>query len=272
MSKSLFALPFVALAMIAAAPVSAQTAAAPKISLNPPAEIAADPANRLNITLSNGGTVVIQLRPDVAPIHVQRIQGLVSSGFYNGTVFHRVIPGFMAQGGDPTGTGNGDSPLPDLPPEFNDLPHLRGVMSMARTEDPNSANSQFFVMLAPTFSLDHKYTGFGRVVSGMQFVDSIAPGEPPAQPTKIVRAWLDGPAPAAVAQAAPVSAPAQAQPTAGTAAPGPVAPASADAAPAAPAPAEPSPDSPAPETPAPADAAPDPAEPAPEPAAPTPGA
>ena len=287
MSKSLFALPFVAFALAVAAPATAQTAAAPKISLNPPAEIAADPANRLNITLSNGGTVVIQLRPDVAPMHVQRIQGLVSSGFYNGTVFHRVIPGFMAQGGDPTGTGNGDSPLPDLAPEFNDLPHLRGVMSMARTEDPNSANSQFFVMLAPTFSLDHKYTGFGRVVSGMQFVDQIAPGEPPAQPTKIVRAWLDGPTPAAVAQAASVAAPAPAQSTADTAAPGPAAPASVEAAPAAAAPAEAAPVSTAPEAPAPADAAavstapetpatddvaPAPAEPAPEPAAPTPGA
>jgi peptidylprolyl isomerase len=127
----------------------------------------------------------------------------------------------MAQGGDPTGTGNGNSPLPDLAAEFNDLPHLRGVMSMARTEDPNSANSQFFIMLAPTFKLDHDYTGFGRVVSGMQFVDAIAPGEPPAQPTKIVRAWLDGPAPVAVAVApaqppvpAPVAAPAQTRPQA----------------------------------------------------------
>jgi cyclophilin family peptidyl-prolyl cis-trans isomerase len=199
MSKSLFALPFVALALIAAKPADVPATAKP--SLNAPAEIAADPANRLNIELSNGGTVVIQLRPDVAPRHVQRIQQLASSGFYNGTIFHRVIPGFMAQGGDPTGTGNGDSPLPNLEAEFNDLPHLRGVMSMARAEDPNSANSQFFIMLAPTFKLDHDYTGFGRVVSGMQFVDSIAPGEPPASPTKIVRAWLDGPAPMAVAAA-----------------------------------------------------------------------
>ena len=199
MSKSLFALPFVALALVAAKPAEAPAVAKP--SINAPAEIAADPANRLNIQLSNGGTVVVQLRPDVAPNHVRRIQQLVSSGFYNGTVFHRVIPSFMAQGGDPTGTGEGDSPLPDLAPEFNALPHLRGVMSMARTEDPNSANSQFFVMLAPTFSLDHKYTGFGRVISGMQFVDSIAPGEPPENPTKIVRAWLDGPMPQAVATA-----------------------------------------------------------------------
>ena len=208
MFKPLFALPFVALALIAAKP--AATPAAPKVSLNPPAEIAADPANRLNLELSNGGKVVIQLRPDFAPNHVRRIQTLASTGFYNGTTFHRVIPGFMAQGGDPTGTGEGDSPLPNLQAEFNDLPHLRGVVSMARTDDENSANSQFFIMLAPTFSLDHKYSGFGRVISGMQFVDTIAPGEPPAQPTKIVRAWLDGPAPAAVAVApAPAQSPAQ---------------------------------------------------------------
>ena len=206
MSKTLFALPFVALTLIAAKPVEAPVRAKP--SMNAPAEVAADPANRLNIELSNGGTVVIQLRPDVAPNHVQRIQQLVGSGFYNGTVFHRVIPGFMAQGGDPTAKGDGGSPLPDLAAEFNALPHLRGVMSMARTEDPNSANSQFFIILAPTFSLDHKYTGFGRVLSGMQFVDGIAPGEPPAEPTKIVRAWLDGPAPVAVAGApAPAEAP-----------------------------------------------------------------
>jgi cyclophilin family peptidyl-prolyl cis-trans isomerase len=206
MSKTLFALPFVALTLIAAKPVEAPVRAKP--SMNAPAEVAADPANRLNIELSNGGTVVIQLRPDVAPNHVQRIQQLVGSGFYNGTVFHRVIPGFMAQGGDPTAKGDGGSPLPDLAAEFNALPHLRGVMSMARTEDPNSANSQFFIILAPTFSLDHKYTGFGRVLSGMQFVDGIAPGEPPAEPTKIVRAWLDGPAPVAVAAApAPAEAP-----------------------------------------------------------------
>ena len=213
MAKALFALPFVALALIAAKP--AVVAAPAKPSMNAPAEIAADPANRLNLELSNGGTVVIQLRPDVAPHHVQRIQQLASSGFYNGTVFHRVIPGFMAQGGDPTGTGAGDSPLPNLAAEFNDLPHVRGVMSMARAEDPNSANSQFFIMLAPTFKLDHKYTGFGRVIAGMQFIDTIAPGEPPANPTKIVRAWLDGPAPVAVAAApaeAPATAPAEAPP------------------------------------------------------------
>jgi cyclophilin family peptidyl-prolyl cis-trans isomerase len=217
MFKSLFALSFVSLALIAAKP--AEVPAAPKPSINAPAEIAADPANRLNIQLSNGGTVVIQMRPDVAPNHVRRMQTLVTSGFYNGTIFHRVVPGFMAQGGDPTGTGSGDSPLPNLEPEFNALPHMRGVLSMARAEEENSANSQFFIMLAPGFTLDHKYTGFGRVISGMQFVDSITPGEPPENPTKIVRAWLDGPMPQAVAAApaqpqpqAEVPAPAQPQP------------------------------------------------------------
>ncbi len=198
MFKPLFALPFVAFALIAS-PVGAQ--APQKPSINAPSEVAADPANRLNIELSSGGTVVIQLRPDAAPNHVRRIQELASSGFYNGTIFHRVIPGFMAQGGDPQGTGAGGSPLPDLQAEFNDLPHLRGVLSMARAEDENSANSQFFIMLAPSFQLDHKYTGLGRVISGMQYVDGIATGEPPAQPTKIVRAWLDGPVPMAVAAA-----------------------------------------------------------------------
>ena len=210
MSKALFALPFLALALIAAKPAEAPATAKP--SLNAPAEIAADPANRLNIALSNGGTVVIQLRPDFAPNHVRRVQALVEQGFYNGTIFHRVIPGFMAQGGDPQGTGTGGSDLPDLAAEFNDLPHLRGVASMARSQEENSANSQFFIMLAPNFGLDHKYTSFGRVIAGMQHVDTIAPGEPPAQPTKIVRAWLDGPAPAAAAAAAaapPAPAPAQ---------------------------------------------------------------
>ena len=207
MFKPLFALPFVALALIAAKPAPP----APSFNINPPAEIVADPANHLNVELSSGGTVVIQLRPDLAPNHVRRIQTLASTGFYNGTIFHRVIPGFMAQGGDPTGTGSGDSPLPNLAAEFNNLPHMRGVLSMARAEDENSANSQFFIMLGPTMSLDHKYTALGRVTSGMQFVDQIAPGEPPAAPTKIVRAWLDGPMPAAPVAAAVTAPAAQAQ-------------------------------------------------------------
>jgi cyclophilin family peptidyl-prolyl cis-trans isomerase len=185
----------------------------PRLSVVPPAEIAADPANRWTLELSNGGKVVVLLRPDVAPNTVYRIQQLTSQGFYDGVMFHRVIPGFMAQGGDPKGTGEGGSTLPDIAAEFTDYPHIRGVASMARSDDRNSANSQFFIMLAPTFSLDHDYTGFGRVIAGMQFVDAIAPGEPPAAPTKIVRAWLDGPMPVAVAAAPP---PAPVQPQADT--------------------------------------------------------
>ena len=192
MRKSLMLLPFLGLALIAATPPTK-----PGLSIVAPAEIAADPANRLNIELSSGGTVVVQLRPDAAPNHVYRIQQLATSGFYNGLNFHRVIPGFMAQGGDPEGTGAGGSKLPDVAAEFNSLPHMRGVISMARSESPDSANSQFFIVLAPTMRLDKKYTAFGRVISGMQNVDKIAPGEPPAAPTKIVRMWIDGPLPAA---------------------------------------------------------------------------
>jgi peptidylprolyl isomerase len=204
MNKRLFALPFLALAVIAAKP--APVAIKPPVSIVAPAEVAADPANRWTLELSNGGKVVIQLRPDVAPQHVYRIQQLTVAGFYDGLLFHRVIPGFMAQGGDPMGTGEGGSKLPDVPAEFNDLPHVRGVASMARADDPNSANSQFFIMLAPRFALDHKYSAFGRVIEGMANVDGIAVGEPPAQPTRIVRATIGGPLPAppVVTAAAPV--------------------------------------------------------------------
>ncbi len=194
MNKSLIALPFLAFALIAAKP--APPPVKPPLPMAAPAEIAADPANRWTLELSNGGKVVIQLRPDIAPQHVYRIQQLTSQGFYNGLVFHRVIPGFMAQGGDPKGTGEGGSTLPDVPAEFNDLPHLRGVASMARADAPDSANSQFFILLAPTFKLDHKYSGFGRVIEGMAAVDGIAVGEPPEQPTRIVRASIGGPLPA----------------------------------------------------------------------------
>jgi len=208
MNKSLIALPFLAFALIAAKPAPLPPAK-PAISIAAPAEIAADPANRWTLELSNGGRVVIQLRPDVAPGTVYRIQQLTSQGFYNGLTFHRVIPGFMAQGGDPKGTGEGGSTLPDLTAEFNDLPHLRGVASMARSEEPNSGNSQFFIMLAPRFSLDHKYSAFGRVIEGMASVDGIAVGEPPAAPTRIVSASIGGPLPAppAVAAAAPAAEP-----------------------------------------------------------------
>ena len=204
MRKSLMLLPFLGLSLIAAKPPAVP--AAPALSIVPPAEIAADPSNRLNIQLSSGGTVVILLRPDAAPNHVHRVQQLAASGFYNGLTFHRVIPGFMAQGGDPLGTGAGGSKLPDIAAEFNTLPHMRGVLSMARSEKPDSANSQFFIVLAPTMRLDKQYTAFGRVISGMQFVDGIAPGEPPAEPTRIVRMWIDGPVPAAQTAEAPKTA------------------------------------------------------------------
>ena len=246
MIKKLIALPFLAFALVAAKQAPPPPPK-PPVSLTAPAEVVADPANRWTLELSNGGKVVVQLRPDVAPGHVYRIQQLTSQGFYNGLAFHRVIPGFMAQGGDPTGTGAGGSKLPDLAAEFNDLPHLRGVTSMARTEAPNSANSQFFIMLGPTFKLDHKYSAFGRVVDGMAAVDQIAVGEPPAQPTRIVRASIGGPLPAppAIAAApAPETAPAPAPAAATTpaAATGPASPTapSTEAAPPAPA-SEPSP-------------------------------
>ncbi|WP_308516131.1 peptidylprolyl isomerase [Sphingomonas flavescens] len=161
-------------------------------SLVAPAEVAAVPANHLFLELSNGGKVEIVMRPDLAPHHVERIQTLVRRGFYNGLTFHRVIPGFMAQGGDPKGNGSGGSDLPDLKAEFTGIPFLRGGFAAARAEDKDTANSQFFICFAPRPDLDNKYTVMGRVVAGMDAVDAIAPGEPPAEPTKIVRAYLGG--------------------------------------------------------------------------------
>ena len=229
MIKRLVALPFLAFALVAAK--DAQLPAKPPVSLIAPAEVAADPANRWTLELSNGGKVVIQLRPDIAPQHVFRIQQLTTAGFYDGLIFHRVISGFMAQGGDPLGTGEGGSKLPDLPAEFSDLPHVRGVASMARAQDPNTGNSQFFIMLAPRFALDHKYSAFGRVVEGMAAVDGIAVGEPPASPTKIVRATIGGPLPAPpVVAAAPAPAQPEMAPPAETPAPAAAAPATSPAA------------------------------------------
>ena len=195
MSKALFALPFLAFAMIAAKPAPVAVPTMPSIFA--PADVAANPANTLNLELSNGGKVVIQMRPDLAPHHVERIQTLVRQGFYNGLPFHRVIPGFMAQGGDPKGTGEGRSTLPDLKAEFTNMPVLRGTVAMARADAPDSANSQFFIMFAPNIGIDRHYTVWGRVTAGMDAVDKIAVGEPPEQPTKIVRAYLgDAAAPA----------------------------------------------------------------------------
>ncbi len=150
--------------------------------------------DKLTFTLDTGngegGDVVIQLRPDLAPGHVARIKELVSEGFYDGVVFHRVIPGFMAQGGDPTGTGMGGSDKPDLMAEFNAEPHVRGVCSMARTSAPNSANSQFFICFDDARFLDKQYTVWGVVESGMEHVDALPKGEPPRAPGKIVKATL----------------------------------------------------------------------------------
>jgi cyclophilin family peptidyl-prolyl cis-trans isomerase len=170
---------------------------------------AIDPQNILNLQLSTGGTVRILMRPDKAPGHVARVKLLTRAGFYDGVIFHRVIEGFMAQTGDPDGNGQGGSPLPDLKAEFNDLPHFRGVVSMARTDSPDTANSQFFIVFMPSMRLDGKYTGFGRVISGMEFVDTIERGEPPVTPSRIVRAWIDadGPNAARVALVVPPPAP-----------------------------------------------------------------
>jgi peptidylprolyl isomerase len=145
-------------------------------------------AERLTLTLSSGGEVVIKLRPDLAPKHVERVASLAESGFYDGVKFHRVIPGFMAQGGDPTGTGMSGSKLPDLKAEFSGEPHVRGVVSMARKPDPNSANSQFFICLDDATFLDNQYTVWGEVESGMEHVDALPAGEPPREPGKIVKA------------------------------------------------------------------------------------
>ena len=147
-------------------------------------------ANTLTLTLSSGGDVVIKLRPDLAPGHVERIAGLARDGFYDGVVFHRVIPGFMAQGGDPTGTGMGGSKQPDLKAEFNSEPHVRGTCSMARAQNPNSANSQFFICFDDARFLDNQYTVWGQVESGMEYVDALPVGEPPREPGKIVKATV----------------------------------------------------------------------------------
>ena len=156
-----------------------------------------DPENTLIVELESG-PVTIKLRPDLAPQHVARIKELAREGFYDGVVFHRVIPGFMAQGGDPTGTGTSGSSKPNLPAEFSKQPHVRGVCSMARTANPNSANSQFFFMRQAYPSLDKRYTAFGRVVSGLDVVRAIKVGEPVADPQdKMLKVQLLADMPAA---------------------------------------------------------------------------
>jgi peptidylprolyl isomerase len=147
-------------------------------------------ADTLTLTLSTGGDVVIKLRPDLAPGHVERIAGLAKEGFYDGVVFHRVIPGFMAQGGDPTGTGMGGSDLPDLKAEFSSQPHVRGTCSMARAANPDSANSQFFICFDDARFLDRQYTVWGEVESGMEHVDALPTGEPVPNPGRIEKATV----------------------------------------------------------------------------------
>jgi peptidylprolyl isomerase len=151
--------------------------------------LAQDPENTLVLDLSTGGRVVIAMRPDLAPKHVERIKELVRQGFYDGVVFHRVIDGFMAQTGDPTGTGRGGSGE-KLTAEFTDTPYVRGVVGMARSASPNSADSQFFIMFGPAPSLNGQYTVWGEVVEGMDAVDSIKRGEPPSNPDRIVKASI----------------------------------------------------------------------------------
>ena len=148
----------------------------------------------LTLTLDTGngtgGDVKIKLRPDLAPGHVARITELANEGFYDGVKFHRVIPGFMAQGGCPQGTGMGGSDKPDLKAEFNAEPHVRGVCSMARTSAPHSANSQFFICFDDATFLDRQYTVWGVVEEGMEHVDALPKGEPPREPGKIVKATV----------------------------------------------------------------------------------
>lgn len=183
------------LAALALTPVAATAqdetpAPAPRVYAKVDFDMQADRENILLLDLSTGRRVAIRLMPDWAPQHVERVRTLARQGFYDGVIFHRVIDGFMAQTGDPTGTGMGGSELPDLAQEFNRMPHLRGTVAMARAQAEDSANSQFFIVFYPRFSLDRNYTNFGRVISGMDAVDAIERGEPPANPTRILQASI----------------------------------------------------------------------------------
>ncbi len=203
MFKTTLAIAAAALTVIAPVAATAQDAeaAAPRKVLQPiNYSQQEDPENILLLDLSNGERVAIRLMPSWAPNHVERIKTLARQGFYDGVIFHRVIDGFMAQTGDPTGTGQGGSQLPDLEQEFNFMPHVRGTVSMARAASEDSANSQFFIVFYPRFSLDKRYTNFGRVISNMDAVDRINRGEPPQNPTRIMQASIaadNKPAPAA---------------------------------------------------------------------------
>jgi peptidylprolyl isomerase len=154
-------------------------------SVTPGKALTLDPENTLFLELKYG-MVVIKLRPDLAPSHVERIKLLVREGFYNGLKFHRVIEGFMAQTGDPTGTGFHGSSYDDIAGEFNHMPFVRGTIGMARSQSPDSANSQFFIVFDDAQFLNQQYTAWGEVVAGMEYVDMIVRGEPPATPDIIV--------------------------------------------------------------------------------------
>lgn len=164
-----------------------------------------DKSNQWLLDLSDGGRVTIGLRPDAAPLTVERIKTLTRQHFYDGLAFHRVIDGFMAQGGDPKGDGTGGSSLPDLKAEFNYLPHVRGAVAAARAQSDDSANSQFYIIFQPKLSLDRKYTVFGRVMDGMQYVDAIERGEPPANPTRVIHAYIASDNPPPYQPAAPTA-------------------------------------------------------------------
>jgi len=158
-----------------------------------PANAASDPENTIVMELKTG-KVIIALRPDIAPKHVERMKTLARQGFYNGIVFHRVIKGFMAQTGDPTGTGTGGSKLPDLKAEFTNTPFERGTLGAARSSDPNSANSQFFICFTRTPHLNGQYTVFGRVIKGMTHIDAVKKGDGPGgmveNPDKIIKMYV----------------------------------------------------------------------------------
>ena len=146
-----------------------------------------DPENTLFMQIEGSGTVTIEMRPDIAPKHVERMKTLTREDFFNGIIFHRVIDGFMAQTGDPTGTGMGGSDYPDVEAEFSAANFGRGVVGMARAADPNSANSQFFICFDDCSFLNGQYTIWAEVTDGMEFIDAVARGEPPANPDKIAR-------------------------------------------------------------------------------------
>ena len=199
---------------VVAAPVAERVA--------PPA--LTDKENLLYLDLSTGGRVVVRLYPNVAPKMVERVKILTRQHFYDGLKFHRVIEGFMAQTGDPKGDGTGGSTLPDVPAEFNWMPHVRGAVSAARegaapdadaatkTKAENSANSQFFIVLDPKLVLDKKYTIFGRVISGMEYVDTVERGEPPANPSLILHAYIAADSPPPYTPAPPPPPPAAVAP------------------------------------------------------------